>query len=338
MSYYALTVSGIATAALIGFTVTNFDDIKLKGTRWWGYRTIENNPLLPSLDKDLQETDVTEPRIDLKDLLSGGPPKDGIPSIDRPLFTSAKDTPFLISETVLGIVLNGEAKAYPYGILNWHEIVNDSVGGIPLSITYCPLCDTGIAFERVIDGKQTTLGVSGKLYNSCLVLYDRATDTLWSQPWGIGIAGERVNDSLKRYPLVKTTLGKWIEQHPNTLVLSNETGYDRDYFRYPYGTYTENDRLIFPARNQEKIVSHPKDIETIYAEADSNIPLNEFSGVHIRFRNDDVREAGSIAQEFAGRTFEARWDSELESVRVFEEGKELPTTSSFGFVYPAFFE
>jgi hypothetical protein len=168
----------------------------------------------------------SNPRIDLINLtLDGGVPKDGIPSIDNPKFESAKTTKFAADELVIGVVVGNQAKAYPLKIMNWHEIVNDTVGGKNLTISYCPLCDTIVVFER---GK-TTYGVSGKLYQSCLVMYDRTDETLYSQPWAMGIAGTGVNRHLSRIPGIKTTLGKWFKQHPNSQILSAETGANRDY-------------------------------------------------------------------------------------------------------------
>ncbi|MBX2864457.1 MAG: DUF3179 domain-containing protein, partial [Leptolyngbyaceae cyanobacterium MAG.088] len=146
-------------------------------------------------------------RIELEQLLNGGPPKDGIPSIDAPEFDTAETTPFAPDDIVVGMVVNGEAKAYPYNILNWHEIVNDEIGGVNVSVTYCPLCDTIVAFDR----GETTFGVSGKLYQSCLVMYDRADDTLYAQPWGTGVVGPNVNKQVDMLPAMKTTLGQWLE-------------------------------------------------------------------------------------------------------------------------------
>jgi hypothetical protein len=326
----------IVVGLLAVWIVPRWDDVKLSLTRLWGYRTITNNPLLPFLDTDIGASD-TIPRIDLDELFAGGPPKDGIPAIDRPRFTTVGGTEFSEGEVGLGLTINGEAKFYPYGILNWHEIVNDTVGGVPVSVTLCPLCDTGMTFERIVDGQETTFGVSGKLYQSCLVMYDRLTDTLWSQPWGLGIVGQQVNGSLNRYPTVKTTLGQWAEVHPDTMVLSPDTGHSRDYFRYPYGSYMTNETIIFPVRNQEKIVGHPKDIETYYIDASERSPTSKFAGVAIRFRNESVKNLGSIIERRDGREFRAEWDEELHVVRVFEGERELATTTSFGFVYPAFF-
>jgi len=258
-----------AALLIIGATVTvavafQWDDVKLRLTRVWGYRTLENNPLLPAYNKDLKALNTAQARISLDDLLAGGPSKDGIPALDHPAFDTPLQTPFADDERVLGVFINGQARAYPYSILNWHEIVNDSVGGVPVSVTYCPLCETGIVFERRVGGKETTFGVSGKLFQSCLVMYDRLTDSLWSQPWGLGVVGPRVNGRLKRYPAVRTTLGLWKKVHPATSVLSANTGFERDYFSYPYGSYYTSDALIFPVRNTERVSGSLKDIESYY--------------------------------------------------------------------------
>jgi len=185
--------------------------------------------------------------IDLTQQLNDEPPKDGVPSIDGPKFDTVMATPFPGGEPVLGVEINGEAVAYPVGILNWHEIVNDTVGGVNVSVTYCPLRDTGMVFDR----GDTTFGVSGKLYPSCLVLYDRRDDSLFVQPWGIGILGAQENRVLSRRPVVQTTLEAWAHLHPDTKILSADTGYSRDYFHYPYGTHQPGDRFIFSIRNQD---------------------------------------------------------------------------------------
>lgn len=315
----------------------NLDDVKLKLTRFWGFGTIENNPLLPGYDKDVKALDTTQARINLGDLLPGGPPKDGIPALENPAFDSISQTTFKDDEKVLGVVINGEAKAYPYGILNWHEIVNDTVGEVPVSVTYCPLCETGIVFERRIDGKETTFGVSGKLFQSCLVMYDRLTNTLWSQPWGMGVVGSHVNESLKHHPALRTTLGLWKKSHPETKVLSTNTGYSRDYFRYPYGSYYTSNDLIFPVRDTEHVSRRLKDIESIYWEADNQTPENQFSGISVHFRWSNVQTQKSMTQTIGDRTIEARWDNTLQSIHLYESGKELPAAAAFAFVYPAFF-
>jgi len=273
-------------------------------------------------------------RINLDNLFNGGPPKDGIPSIDNPQFDTANTTPFDPEETVIGIVMNGEAKAYPYKIMNWHEIVNDTIGGINVSVTYCPLCDTIAAFTR----GNTTFGVSGKLYQSCLVMYDRADDTLYAQPWTLGIVGPRVNQSLERIPAAKTTLGNWLDQHPDSEILATDTGYNRNYQRYPYGSYYTDDRIIFSVRNQDQRELHPKAIVSYIWESSKQTPKGKLGGASQQFSHQEMQRVGEKTVQFNGRKVKARWDQELETVMVEEmDGTRIPSSTAFAFVYPAFF-
>ncbi len=271
-------------------------------------------------------------RIDLKDLLNGGPPKDGIPSIDNPQFNTAATTPFNGDEIVVGVVINGEAKAYPYGILNWHEIVNDTLGQTNITVSYCPLCDTIVTFKR----GNTTYGVSGKLYQSCLVMYNRSDDTLYAQPWGLGIVGEQVNHSVERIPAVKTTLGAWLERYPNSQILSTETGHQRDYQRYPYGTYRDDQRLVFPVREQQQLQHHPKAMISYIWQADQQTPHNRFSGESLAFLHTEIQQMGEKVVNFNQRQIRAVWDETLETVIVEElDGSPIPSSTAFAFVYPA---
>jgi hypothetical protein len=274
-------------------------------------------------------------RIDLDQLLNGGPPKDGIPSVDNPKFDTAETTPFDADETVIGVVVNGEAKAYPYGIMNWHEIVNDTIGGKNVTVSYCPLCDTIVAFDR----GETTYGVSGKLYQSCLVMYDRADDTLYAQPWGLGIVGPKVNRKLDRIAAVKTNLGDWLEKHPDSQILSTETGHNRNYHDYPYGSYKEDQKLVFPVRNQDRLSLHPKTIVSYIWSSDNQTPHNQFSGNSHQFVHRNLERVGEKIVEFDGRQIRARWDDQLNTVIVEEmDGTPIPSSTAFAFVYPAFFQ
>ena len=293
-------------------------------------------------DRDREFTDLYKQnidpekhsRIDLAELLNGGPPKDGIPSIDDPKFDTVQTTPFSADEIVIGVVVNGEAKAYPFGIMNWHEIVNDSLGGMNITVSYCPLCDTIVVFNR----GNSTYGVSGKLYQSCLIMYDRADDTLYSQPWAMGVVGEKVNVSLEKVHAVKTTLGNWLNQHPNSQILSTETGHDRDYLRYPYGTYYTNSQLIFPVRNQDRRTLSPKTIVSYVWEPDRKTPHNQFSGVSAQFVHTEIEKLGQQMVQLGDRQIRARWDNRLNTVIVEElDGTPIPSSTAFAFVYPAFF-
>ncbi|QLH03187.1 hypothetical protein C5F47_06305 [Nitrosopumilus cobalaminigenes] len=208
----------------------------------------------------VMETDGVKHSIPLDKIKGGGPPKDGIPSIDNPKFTNVDDSRFMSdSDTVIGLEINGDARAYPIFILVWHEIVNDNVGGTPVSVTYCPLCYTNQVFERVIDGQEVEFGTSGKLYNSNLLMYDRYTESYWSQALGIAVKGELTGYELNLIPFDVITWGDWKQLHPETKVLTTDTGHIRSYATDPYGNYYTEPRIMFPVEHNDERL-HPKEI------------------------------------------------------------------------------
>ena len=174
-----------------------------------------------------------------REVVSGGPPKDGIPSIDDPSFTSATTANDRLddADVVFGFAGNEDVKAYPQNVLVWHEVCNDVLDGTPVAVTYCPLTGTAMGFER----GGTTFGVSGDLLNDNLIMYDRATDTRWPQMLGTALTGDLAGNSLREFRLVWTTWGRWRDDHPDTRVLSTDTGYVRDYDSDPYGSYNPLD-------------------------------------------------------------------------------------------------
>lgn len=208
----------------------------------------------------IQITNGVKHLVPLDKIKSGGPPKDGIPSIDNPQFVSASEANFVSDDDlVLGLKINGEIKAYPLFILVWHEIVNDVVGGVPVAVTYCPLCFTNQVFERTVNGQVTEFGTSGKLYNSNLVMYDRNTDSQWSQAMGVAITGELTGYSLTRVPFDVAKWSDWKTLYPDTVVLTTKTGHLRAYGSDPYGDYYTDPRIIFPVENKDDRL-HPKEI------------------------------------------------------------------------------
>ena len=192
--------------------------------------------------------------IPLDQIVSGGPPPDGIPSIDNPKFMSVKEADQILgdSELVVGLSINGDIRVYPLQILVWHEIVNDNVGGVPVAITYCPLCFTNQVFNRTLeDGNVVEFGTSGKLYNSNLVMYDRTSNSLWSQGLAHGITGKYAGVNLQRIPFDVVNWKEWKQLYPESKVLSRDTGTSRPYGADPYGDYYTNSEVLFPISNKD---------------------------------------------------------------------------------------
>jgi len=193
------------------------------------------------------------------EVLSGGPGKDGIPALKNPKMTDIPRADYLSPEDlVLGLVANGEARAYPHRILDWHEIINDDIQGQKVAITYCPLTGTGIGWPEDSIASDATYGVSGKLYNSNLIPYDRETDSYWSQIRLDCVHGERKGEKLETIQLIETTWKTWSDMYPKTKVVSSNTGYNRNYEVYPYGDYKSSSGVYFPVSIMDSRL-HPKE-------------------------------------------------------------------------------
>ncbi len=206
--------------------------------------------LLPAACADAQslptgasawQTDWSKRSIDLDELMAGGPPKDGIPSINRPQFVSVEAAGAWLQpqEPVIALVVEGEARAYPLQIMTWHEIAIDEVGGVPVVVTFCPLCYSAIAYDRRVEGQTLTFGVSGMLRHSDLVMFDRQTESLWQQLSGEAIVGRYTGAKLTPLPAQILAFKQFAEAYPGGQVLSRETGYLRDYGRNPYAGYDD---------------------------------------------------------------------------------------------------
>ncbi len=210
--------------------------------------------------------------IDPEEIIAGGPPKDGIPALTDPQVIAAAQADYLATaDRVIGVEINGEARAYPLAVLLWHEIINERVGGRPIVVTYCPLCDSALVFDRRVGGQVREFGVSGKLWRSNVLMYDRQADpgreSLWSQIRMEAVVGPAAADGLKLRLLASTltTWGEWRRRYPATQVLSSQTGHARDYRRSPYASYFAHDGVGFgvagkPARrpdlrNKDRVVA-----------------------------------------------------------------------------------
>ncbi len=186
-------------------------------------------------------TDTSRALVPLEEIISGGPPPDGIPAIDRPSFITPAAAARWIAprEPVLALEIKGDARAYPLQILMWHEIVNDVVSGVPVAVTFCPLCNSGIVFERTVEGTTLDFGTSGKLYKSDLVMYDRQSHSLWAQMEGRAIVGARAGTKLTLIPANTLSFEEWRATHPTGQVLSRDTGHTRKYGVNPYKSYDQ---------------------------------------------------------------------------------------------------
>ena len=196
-----------------------------------------------------------ESLVPLDEIVSGGPSPDGIPPIEEPRFIEPSHASWLDpQEPVLSLEVDGDARAYPLQILLWHEIVNDTVGGRPVAVTYCPLCNSAIVFDRTVAGSVTTFGTSGRLYNSDLVMYDRETKSLWPQIMGKAVVGPRIGTELEVIGSATTSFADFRTAHPGGKVLSRRTGFDREYGRTPYAGYdSTSDPFLFRGEVDPKL-------------------------------------------------------------------------------------
>lgn len=212
--------------------------------------------------RKIQITDGLTHSIPLEEIKTGAL-RDAIPAISNPKFTdTARANEWLDENDIgIGVVLQNEAHFYPYDILVWHEIVNDEIAGTPLLVTYCPLCATGIVFERNAAGVVYEFGVSGKLWQSNLLMYNRTgdekTESLWSQVLGEAVVGPETGVRLRIIPSMITRYGDFAEKYPDTRVLSRDTGSTRRYGGDPYGDYYTNDEVWFGA-DARNMALHPK--------------------------------------------------------------------------------
>lgn len=272
--------------------------------------------------------DLRNSSIPVSEIKDGGPPKDGIPSIDNPKFENPENTFLSEDDRILGVFENGIAKAYPINILNYHEIVNDDFNGQPVVITYCPLCGSGIAFDREINGKTYDFGVSGLLYNSDVLLYDRQTESLWSQLEYKAISGPMKGKELEMLNTANTIWKNWKDLHPETLVLSRNTGYNRDYSQSPYPDYQNSSAIYFPV-TETSDEFHPKEM-VIGVELNSSSKAYPFS---------ELEKAGKpvITDEVSGKTLKIKYDAESKSAAIFDDqDNPIPAVTNFWFAWFAF--
>ncbi len=255
-------------------------------------------------NKNENEREFTEWSIPVNEVRDGGPGKDGIPSIDNPDFIKMEEVSFLDdSDLVVVLKYDEQVKIYPHPILDWHEIVNDEISDRKFALNYCPLTGTALAWDREINGTTTTFGVSGKLYNNNLILYDRATDSYWSQIGLDCVNGELLGQRAKTFPIVEMNWVSCKLAFPEAEVMSTNTGFSRNYNNYPYGDYrTNNSFLLFPNNpSDNRLPSKQRVLGVLEEDANKVYSITNFSSPNIiydKVGNANVIVIGSAADKF----------------------------------------
>jgi len=259
----------------------------------------------------------------------GGPGRDGIPALDAPRFWSGEERNGKAKpgDRIIGVSFNGIAKAYPIDILDQHEIVNDRFALTPLTITFCPLCGTGMVFLAEVDGEALNFGVSGLIYNSDMLLYDRATRSLWSQVMKTAVTGPMAGSKLTQVPAQYTTWEAWLRQYPDSQLLSRDTGHARDYDAGPYAEYRRLPMVLFATLHQDTRLPAKNWVVGITADE---------SALALPFDELDKLE-GTLPVTVGNTELVVHWDREASAARAFDKnGKEFPTTSGYWFAWVAF--
>lgn len=259
----------------------------------------------------------------------GGPGRDGIPALDEPQFLTGDDRDSQIKpgDRVMGVSYNGVAKAYPITILDFHEVVNDTFADTALTITFCPLCGTGMVFLANAGDQLLNFGVSGLIYNSDMLLYDRKTNSLWSQIMKKAVTGPLKGTTLTQVPAQYTTWASWSQQHPQSLLLSRDTGHQRDYENGGYIQYRRLPGIAFSTLHSDVRIPAKTWVVGITAgEHAMALPFEELDKLE-----------GALAVTVGETALEIQWDKEASAARAFDaDGKEFPTTSGYWFAWVAF--
>ena len=323
-----LGASTVALAVLLATGLATGQEAKAQASRLY-----EDHPIL---ERQWPKTDFETRAVALEEILMGGPPKDGIPAIDEPRFEPAQSLSLGDTEPLIRLSVNGETRGYPLRVLIWHEIVNDTIGGLPVAVTYCPLCNTAIVFDRRLDGKPARFGTTGLLRNSDLVMYDDLSETWWQQYDGTAIIGVRTGEALPFVPSRVVSFKALREENPNTPVLvPNAEGFRR-YGANPYVGYDSSSRpFLYDGELPEGIAP----LAYVVVVEDQAWTL------------DLIRDRKRVLLQGEQGTLEIRWQEgvasaldhpeiaesrEIGSVEVRRQGLEVAHKTTFAFVYFAF--
>jgi hypothetical protein len=283
------------------------------------------------------DTDFSKTTVESwKEILSGGPPKDGIPALDSPSFHRAGEVRGLDPrEPVITLELDGQTpRAYPIRYLTWHEIVNDTVGQVPVAVTFCPLCNSALTFDRRVNGQELRFGVTGKLRNSDMVMYDRQTQSWWQQAEGRAIVGQLTGTELKQLPSWMESWEMFRERNPEGLVMAQPKGYSRDYGRNPYRGYDSSPRP-FLYSGEEPPHGIPA-LARVVRVGERAWPLTRLA------------ELGQVQEAGVNISWQSGQASALDSARIADgkdvgnirvrdaQGRDVPHDVMFAFAFHAF--
>ncbi len=288
--------------------------------------------------RGFEDVNLSNCIIPRSEILAGGPPKDGIPALTDPKTVPAADADYLRrDDKVIGVELEGAARAYPLRVLVWHENANDVLGGRPIAVTYCPLCHSAFVFDRRVDGEVRQFGISGRLWNSNVLLYDRqdtvAEESLWSQVLMKAVCGPAAEKGLKLEPLPSelVTWGDWRRRHPETTVLSKSTGHRRNYVQNPYAAYFRTERLMFPVSASEaELRGHRNKEVMVIVRVGEAVRAYAVSDVERAAGKD-----GTFEDRLGGGHVRFHYAEEGKTVRV--EPVSLPTGDDFAVAYTFWF-
>jgi hypothetical protein len=239
------------------------------------------------------------------DVVDGGPGKDGIPAIDQPEFESASTIATVAADELVVVVTDaGTVKAYPHDIMEWHEVVNDGDRSDPFSMSFCPLTGSSVAWRGDADQTRKSFGVSGLLYKSNLILYDRATDSYWSQMLQKSVWGPRAGEVPSRIQVVEMPFGTLQQMYPNAQVLTRETGWNRDYDDTPYPFYDIHEDTFFPVSPEDRRLHLKTRIIGIYADTESKVyQIDSFDSttqtINDQFADQSIVAVGNSTMKFA---------------------------------------
>lgn len=271
-------------------------------------------------------TDFSNSTVSLDEILSGGPPKDGIPAIDNPQFISVAEADKTTGEREPVIVVRHleKIKIYPVQILTWHEIVNDNISGMPIAVTFCPLCNTGIVFESRIDNLDLDFGTTGRLRYSNLIMYDRQSETWWQQATGEGIAGKYSEYNLKFVPSLFMSWNDASKRYPEAQVLSTNTGWERPYGTNPYSGYDSGTPFLYKGDQPPKTSENLNSLDRILTV--------RYKGKYQHYSYKSLKQEHVINDILGERSIVIFWTdgtaSALDSAQI-KNGRDVGTANAF---------